>query len=178
MMEIREDTSEEEDNGQGGIASESSGSDEGSGNENADDEVDDVDSPSSSGAWTPGQNLGPLPSVGSADHSRGTCKRCNFFPKGRCQNGADCTFCHYPHDKRKPSRQEKRDRRAARLTHREGAEGGALAMADDQMRSLFSGDLDAASVGGPLQGHGAHRAGRRLLRGGGGEDRADLESGG
>jgi len=142
MMEIREDTSEEEDNGQGGIASESSGSDEGSGNENADDEVDDVDSPSSSGAWTPGQNLGPLPSVGSADHSRGTCKRCNFFPKGRCQNGADCTFCHYPHDKRKPSRQEKRDRRAARLTHREGAEGGALAMADDQMRSLFSGDQE------------------------------------
>jgi len=55
----------------------------------------------------------PLPSMGSADHREGTCKRCNFFPKGRCQNGESCTFCHYPHEKRKPSRQEKRDRRAA-----------------------------------------------------------------
>eukprot|EP00931_Biecheleriopsis_adriatica_P017428 TRINITY_DN12519_c0_g1_i1.p1 TRINITY_DN12519_c0_g1~~TRINITY_DN12519_c0_g1_i1.p1 ORF type:complete len:696 (+),score=167.74 TRINITY_DN12519_c0_g1_i1:119-2089(+) len=56
---------------------------------------------------------GPLPSLGSADHASGTCKRCNFFPKGRCQNGEKCTFCHLPHQKRKPSRQEKRERKAA-----------------------------------------------------------------
>eukprot|EP00933_Yihiella_yeosuensis_P043380 TRINITY_DN38148_c0_g1_i1.p1 TRINITY_DN38148_c0_g1~~TRINITY_DN38148_c0_g1_i1.p1 ORF type:complete len:690 (-),score=188.04 TRINITY_DN38148_c0_g1_i1:442-2511(-) len=56
---------------------------------------------------------GKLPSIGSAEHRAGTCKRCNFFPKGRCQNGENCTFCHYPHEKRKPSRQEKRERRAA-----------------------------------------------------------------
>lgn len=56
-----------------------------------------------------------LPSIGSALHGTGECKRCNFFPKGRCQNGKDCSFCHYPHDKRKPSRQEKRERRAAWL---------------------------------------------------------------
>jgi hypothetical protein len=56
-----------------------------------------------------------LPSVGSALHGTGECKRCNFFPKGRCQNGKDCSFCHFPHDKRKPSRQEKRERRAAWL---------------------------------------------------------------
>jgi len=32
-----------------------------------------------------------LPSIGSAEHAAGTCKRCNFFPKGRCQNGKDRT---------------------------------------------------------------------------------------
>jgi len=53
-----------------------------------------------------------LPSIGSAQHAAGTCKRCNFFLKGRCQNGRDCAFCHFPHDKMKFSRQEKRDRRA------------------------------------------------------------------
>lgn len=58
---------------------------------------------------------GPLPSIGSAEHAAGTCRRCNFFPKGRCQNGQNCSFCHLPHDKRKPSRQEKRERRAAWL---------------------------------------------------------------
>jgi len=56
-----------------------------------------------------------LPSMGSLQHFAGECKRCNFYPKGRCQNGKDCTFCHFPHDKRKPSRQEKRERRAAWL---------------------------------------------------------------
>lgn len=64
-----------------------------------------------------------LPSVGSALHGTGECKRCNFFPKGRCQNGKDCTFCHFPHDKRKPSRQEKRERRAAWL-EQQVAQGG------------------------------------------------------
>lgn len=62
------------------------------------------------------QALDPsLPSIGSADHAAGTCKRCNFFSKGRCQNGKNCSFCHLSHEKRKPSRQEKRERRAAWL---------------------------------------------------------------
>jgi len=52
-----------------------------------------------------------LPSLGSSDHASGTCKRCNFFAKGHCQNGAACSFCHFPHDKRKPSRQEKQERK-------------------------------------------------------------------
>jgi hypothetical protein len=54
-----------------------------------------------------------LPSAGSRLHSVGECRRCNFFSKGRCQNGKDCVFCHLPHEKRKPSRQEKRERQAA-----------------------------------------------------------------
>ena len=28
--------------------------------------------------------LGMLPSLGSLEHASGTCKRCNFYPKGRC----------------------------------------------------------------------------------------------
>jgi len=41
-----------------------------------------------------------LPSVGSVGHFTGVCSRCCFFPKGRCSNGADCTFCHLEHDRR------------------------------------------------------------------------------
>lgn len=41
-----------------------------------------------------------LPSLGSAGHFEGTCKRCCFFPKGRCSNGAECQFCHFDHEKR------------------------------------------------------------------------------
>lgn len=67
-----------------------------------------------------------LPSLGSAEHAAGTCKRCNFFPKGRCQNGKNCTFCHLPHEKRKPSRQEKRERRAAWLAQQEAGHVGEM----------------------------------------------------
>ena len=55
-----------------------------------------------------------LPSLGSLEHAAGTCKRCNSYPKGRCQNGQNCTFCHLSHDRRKASRAEKRE---ARLSH-------------------------------------------------------------
>jgi hypothetical protein len=95
---------------------------------------------SNSGASSSGDGLSAaaavdpdsLPSAGSALHFSGECKRCNFFPKGRCQNGKDCSFCHYPHDKRKASRQEKRERRAAwleqngELQHQEEAPNSAV----------------------------------------------------
>lgn len=41
------------------------------------------------------------PSVGSEGHALGVCKRCCFFPRGRCLNGYACEFCHYQHEKRK-----------------------------------------------------------------------------
>jgi hypothetical protein len=50
---------------------------------------------------------GALPSVGSALHSEGSCKRCCFFPKGRCQNGHSCEFCHFEHEKRKRKKKKK-----------------------------------------------------------------------
>jgi len=81
---------------------------------------------SASGKEAPGAEIADLnvdtsdlPSIGSALHAKGECKRCNFFPKGRCQNGHNCTFCHFTHNKRKPSRQEKRQRQAAWLVTRE-----------------------------------------------------------
>jgi len=58
-------------------------------------------------------DMSNLPSIGSAQHATGDCKRCNFFSKGRCANDKDCSFCHFPHDKRKLSRQEKREHRSA-----------------------------------------------------------------
>ena len=53
-----------------------------------------------------------LPSLGSAAHFDGTCRRCVFFHKGRCMNGHDCGFCHYSHEKRK--RKNKKKSKAAR----------------------------------------------------------------
>ena len=41
------------------------------------------------------------PSLGSEAHEAGGCKRCCFFPRGRCMNGYNCEFCHYEHEKRK-----------------------------------------------------------------------------
>lgn len=38
-----------------------------------------------------------IPSIGSAGHATGNCYRCGFFPKGRCQNGYNCQFCHFGH---------------------------------------------------------------------------------
>lgn len=52
-----------------------------------------------------------LPSVGSAAHSEGKCKRCCFFPKGRCSNGVDCQFCHFAHEKRKAAKTKKKKSR-------------------------------------------------------------------
>eukprot|EP00443_Scrippsiella_acuminata_P063934 CAMPEP_0115427618 /NCGR_PEP_ID=MMETSP0271-20121206/29546_1 /TAXON_ID=71861 /ORGANISM="Scrippsiella trochoidea, Strain CCMP3099" /LENGTH=449 /DNA_ID=CAMNT_0002852669 /DNA_START=57 /DNA_END=1407 /DNA_ORIENTATION=+ len=49
------------------------------------------------------------PSLGSAGHASGACKRCCFFSRGKCANGYECMFCHYEHDKRK-----RRTKRAGR----------------------------------------------------------------
>jgi len=48
------------------------------------------------------------PSVGSAGHAAGVCKRCCFFPRGRCANGYTCEFCHYEHEKRKRKNKKKK----------------------------------------------------------------------
>ncbi|CAE8679434.1 unnamed protein product, partial [Polarella glacialis] len=48
------------------------------------------------------------PSMGSEAHEAGTCKRCCFFPRGRCTNGYNCEFCHYEHEKRKRKNKKKK----------------------------------------------------------------------
>eukprot|EP00746_Dinoflagellata_sp_MGD_P150767 gnl/MRDRNA2_/MRDRNA2_82556_c0_seq2.p1 gnl/MRDRNA2_/MRDRNA2_82556_c0~~gnl/MRDRNA2_/MRDRNA2_82556_c0_seq2.p1 ORF type:complete len:334 (-),score=76.34 gnl/MRDRNA2_/MRDRNA2_82556_c0_seq2:508-1509(-) len=53
--------------------------------------------------WTPTvapESLKDLPSLGSLGHFAGLCSRCCFHAKGRCQNGYDCRFCHFDHEKR------------------------------------------------------------------------------
>lgn len=69
----------------------------------------EVPSPSSSPtciAVAPEDLPADIPSVGSLGHEKGECRRCNFFHKGRCQNGRSCSFCHFPHEKRKPGRRD------------------------------------------------------------------------
>merc|ERR1712186_113880 len=39
------------------------------------------------GCFAEGQGADDLPSIGSVPHESGTCRRCCFFPKGRCANG-------------------------------------------------------------------------------------------
>lgn len=59
------------------------------------------------------------PSIGSEAHATGQCKRCCFFPRGRCTNGYNCEFCHYEHEKRKRKNKKKKKK----------GDGGALAAA-------------------------------------------------
>jgi hypothetical protein len=84
-----------------------------------DDEEDDADSgpaePSKAGTQAPSVPSGPLPSMGSALHAEGACKRCCFFPKGRCQNGQNCEFCHFEHEKRKRKKKKEKCRCQARF---------------------------------------------------------------
>lgn len=57
-----------------------------------------------------------LPSLGSAGHGEGTCRRCCFFPKGRCFNSMDCEFCHFAHEKRnkKKSSKKKKNKKSSK----------------------------------------------------------------
>lgn len=55
------------------------------------------------------------PSVGSERHAMGACRRCCFFPRGRCLNGYDCEFCHYEHDKRKRKNKTKKRAEASMM---------------------------------------------------------------
>lgn len=66
------------------------------------------------------------PSKGSVGHATGDCKRCCFFPKGRCQNGHDCEFCHYDHEKR--VRKSRTARKRASRAAKEAAERAALGL--------------------------------------------------
>jgi cytochrome c5 len=85
-----------------------------------------------------------LPSAGSDQHLSGTCRRCCFFPKGRCVNGTACEFCHYPHDKernktsKRTNHAKRREQRQQRHTNQQLAStvsavpaGGSFAQLED-----------------------------------------------
>jgi hypothetical protein len=76
-------------------------------------------------------DMNNLPSIGSAGHAFGTCKRCCFHPKGRCVNGASCLFCHFPHEKRiRRSKKSKRSRTSTNMTDFSAGSPGLSQMAD------------------------------------------------
>lgn len=52
------------------------------------------------------------PSLGSAFHDSGSCKRCCFYPRNRCLNGYECEFCHYEHEKRKRKNKKNKKKKA------------------------------------------------------------------
>jgi hypothetical protein len=90
---------------------------------------------------------GELPSVGSVGHFDGTCKRCAFFPKGRCRNGADCTHCHFEHAPR-PRLKSQRKRNASPQTGSDqmGANDDNSEDQDGSVDQYIAGDSDADDV--------------------------------
>lgn len=69
-------------------------------------------------------NSGELPSVGSIRHDQGQCLRCCFFPKGRCQNGYNCKFCHFDHEKRQ-RKSSKKSTKVSLLPRSDSRDGSA-----------------------------------------------------
>mmetsp|Transcript_119842 Transcript_119842/g.310943 ORF Transcript_119842/g.310943 Transcript_119842/m.310943 type:complete len:370 (-) Transcript_119842:35-1144(-) len=59
-----------------------------------------------------------LPSIGSAEHHKGTCKPCAFIFKDGCQAGIECRFCHLCEQGEK--RRRKREHKAAKRALRHG----------------------------------------------------------
>eukprot|EP00929_Paragymnodinium_shiwhaense_P049200 TRINITY_DN24832_c0_g1_i1.p1 TRINITY_DN24832_c0_g1~~TRINITY_DN24832_c0_g1_i1.p1 ORF type:complete len:478 (-),score=97.52 TRINITY_DN24832_c0_g1_i1:851-2284(-) len=75
------------------------------------------------------------PSIGSELHGTDNCKRCCFFPRGRCLHGYLCEFCHYEHEKRK--------RKSKKKKNKSGATGAAQAEAPVTELSLAAVAVDA-----------------------------------
>jgi len=122
---------------------------------------------------------GELPSVGSALHAEGLCKRCCFFPKGRCLNGKDCEFCHFEHEKRKRKKKKKgagarRDAAGSESeddSQDEAAEAGAAPAAASKAAGAQKPSGSASTSAAAAAG-----AGSRPARGSGGAAPADSGS--
>ncbi|CAJ1351852.1 unnamed protein product [Effrenium voratum] len=70
------------------------------------------------------------PSLGSAFHESGNCKRCCFFPRNRCLNGYECEFCHYEHEKRKRKNKKNKKKKAGEHMDDYFADGGNMLRPD------------------------------------------------
>jgi histone H3/H4 len=110
---------------------------------------------------------GELPSVGSAAHFDGSCKRCAFYPKGRCQNGSDCTHCHFDHQPRTRIRKSAAAKRAQKEAEEEpkddlmeadttansasaasdGEEGATLGLTDSEKASVTHAESSDSDLG-------------------------------
>jgi hypothetical protein len=110
----------------------------------ASDAPKDIDAPVTFGGkpFVPGSEL---PSVGSAGHSDGSCKRCAFFPKGRCLNGVDCTHCHFDHIPRQRLRKKfqkgrKQERQTQSMDPSDDLEEGAADLPFDELCEFTTTD--------------------------------------
>merc|ERR1719296_404119 len=63
----------------------------------------------------PALGCADLPSVGSATHSKGTCRPCAFLHTKGCENGLACTFCHLcePGERKRRQKEKLQQRRTA-----------------------------------------------------------------
>eukprot|EP00929_Paragymnodinium_shiwhaense_P115527 TRINITY_DN84477_c0_g1_i1.p1 TRINITY_DN84477_c0_g1~~TRINITY_DN84477_c0_g1_i1.p1 ORF type:complete len:417 (+),score=77.49 TRINITY_DN84477_c0_g1_i1:79-1329(+) len=101
-----------------------------------DEEESDGDDAAADGPCPQYSATAELPSVGSALHGQGLCKRCCFFPKGRCQNGINCQFCHFEHAKHKSKTRANTRRRRTRQRTRVSRE------AEEERGSPYYVDLN------------------------------------
>lgn len=94
--------------------------------------------------------IGELPSIGSAGHADGSCKRCAFFPKGRCLNGKDCSHCHFDHAMRRRFRKHQKQLQLAQEALAAGPISDSSLMQEQELgisdESLSLAALDSASV--------------------------------
>eukprot|EP00933_Yihiella_yeosuensis_P057581 TRINITY_DN5747_c2_g1_i2.p1 TRINITY_DN5747_c2_g1~~TRINITY_DN5747_c2_g1_i2.p1 ORF type:complete len:597 (+),score=125.08 TRINITY_DN5747_c2_g1_i2:73-1863(+) len=87
------------------------------------------------------------PSLGSEAHNEGTCKRCCFFPRGRCTNGYNCEFCHYEHEKRK--RKNKKKKKKDSVTTYQAADGRTVVMGAPVQMQTYQ-QLPAQQIQAPV----------------------------
>lgn len=107
------------------------------------------------------------PSVGSVKHSSGDCKACTWFPKGRCNRGVDCLYCHFDHDGRKKRAKPKKSTISiAEANSLQGSQFHDQASSDDQFATSLSQTTEAGSWRKELQ-----KKGRSMLL-----DRKELET--
>eukprot|EP00933_Yihiella_yeosuensis_P073376 TRINITY_DN82029_c0_g1_i1.p1 TRINITY_DN82029_c0_g1~~TRINITY_DN82029_c0_g1_i1.p1 ORF type:complete len:333 (-),score=62.51 TRINITY_DN82029_c0_g1_i1:188-1186(-) len=113
----------------------SGGSTEDEAGESSGDEDDDDDN----GVCPVYSEGADLPSIGSQGHGDGTCRRCCFFPKGRCNNGQDCQFCHFAHEKRKTKSKKKKHKKRRGRGKQAAASAEAAASADSSPEGSATG---------------------------------------
>lgn len=98
------------------------------------------------------------PSKGSENHSEATCKRCCFFPRNRCNNGYECDFCHYEHEKRKRKNKKSKKKNKGGNTEEGAAEGAAQGEGDTPQKAREGGgsaavpEAGASAENGPFAG--------------------------
>lgn len=79
-------------------------------------------------------------------HFDGTCKRCCFFPKGRCTNGNDCEFCHFEHAKRPRKKKNKKTTQESSARSGRAPSKGLIEPPPGLMGATFVGSMRADAV--------------------------------